>query len=386
MARPPKNAKETIDTETGEVIITNDSEITTQSQAELEAKFSGEAEDKKDEKPKIKIKGKSTFSLADYKTRIQANAVSFKPQTWIKMSQAFQNLTGLPGLPEGHTSMIFGKSDTGKSTMLIEAGVYAQKQGILPVLIITEKKWSWDRVAEAGFDKEQCLYRDDIDTIEDGCDFMQQVLRDQAEGRLPYDIIFLWDSIGATPSRAEFKSSEADLEAMLKSVETGKEIKESKGGGMMVTSRVLRERITRNLSHKISATRKDNFPFLSTLFIVNHAYQAPPSFPGGITTLVPYGGDAVYLASTLVFKMGGVQSNSSKVKATKDGVEMAFAIKSSFAIAKNHITEASADGKIICTPHGFIEDDPKAIENYKKQYKDGWMLEFDNYWNKVSSH
>jgi RecA/RadA recombinase len=349
------------------------------SQADMEAKFSGEKESKK-----IKIKSKSNFSLADYKTRVQNNSVSFKQQTWIKMSDAFQELTGLPGLPEGHVIMTTGKSDTGKTTLLIEAAMFAQKQNILPVFIITEKKWSWDRIVEAGFDKENCLYRDDIDTIEEGCDFMQQVLRDQLEGRLPHDIVFLWDSIGATASRAEHRQAEADLDSMMKSIEDGKEIKEAKGGGMMVTARVLRERITRNLSHKISATRKESSPYNATFVIVNHAYQAPPSFPGGVTTLVPYGGDAIYLAATLVFRMGGVMSNSSKVTATKDGVDLSFAIKSSFTVLKNHISDASGSGKIICTPHGFIKDDKKAIDKYKDEYKSGWMLTYDKHWQNVS--
>jgi RecA/RadA recombinase len=356
------------------------------SQAELETKFSEENSDstEKENPKKIKIKSKSNFSLNDYKKRVQSNTVSFKEQTWIKMSEAFQELTGLPGIPEGHVIQVFGRSDTGKTTLLIEAALYAQKQGILPVFIITEKKWSWDRIVEAGFDIDNCIYKDDVDTIEEGCDFMQQILRDQEEGRLPHDLVFLWDSIGATPSKAEFNASEADLDSMMKAVEDGKEFKGAKGGGMMVTARVLRERITRNLSHKISATRKQASPYNSTFIIVNHAYQAPPSFPGGVTTLVPYGGDGIYLAATLVFRMGGVMSNSSKVKAIKDGQEISFAIKSSFTIAKNHISEGSADGKIICTPHGFIKDDKKAIDKYKEQYKAGWMLEYDKHWDKVS--
>ena len=68
------------------------------SQEELEAKFS-EGEDNKKEPKKIKIKGKNNFSLDDYKERVQTNLVSFKEQTWIKMSEAFQEITGLPGCP-----------------------------------------------------------------------------------------------------------------------------------------------------------------------------------------------------------------------------------------------------------------------------------------------
>ncbi len=82
--------------------------------------------------------------------------------------------------------------------------------------------------------------------------------------------------------------------------------------------------------------------------------------------------------------MGGVMSNSSKVKATKDGLQMAFAIKSALVVQKNHITNVSPDGKVLCTPHGFIEDEKSAIDAYKKEYKDDWTLEYDKDWNAVT--
>jgi RecA/RadA recombinase len=339
------------------------------SQKELEAKFSGEDEPTEKEAKKVKIKSKSTFSLEDYKTKIGSSMAHFKPQTWIPMSPAFQKVSGLPGIPEGHLVVNFGKSDTGKSTMALELAKYAQEQGVLVVFLITEKKWSWERCSEIGIDVDACLIKDDIDFIEEGCDIIEEILKDQVEGRLTRDVVFIWDSIGATPSRKEFEASE----------EEGKS-----GGGMMVTARVLRERITRRISYKINNTRRETHPYNATLFIVNQAYQSPPSFPGGPTTLVPYGGDALTYSATLVFRMGGVMSNSSKVKAAKDGMQMAFAIKSALVVHKNHITNVSPDGKILCTPHGFIEDDKNAIDAYKKEYKDGWALEFDKDWNSVT--
>ncbi len=335
-------------------------------QEEMESKFSDEKIEKLEKK--IAVKGKKVFSLEDYKRDKNVDGAKFKPQTWIKMSPAFQAITGLPGQPCGHVIMAGGKSDTGKSTMLLEAAKYAQEQGVLPVFVITEKKWSWDRAVDMGIDIDKCIYRDDIDFIEEGCDFIEDLLKDQAEGRLPHDIIFLWDSIGATPSKKEYEAGEEG----------------ESGGGMMLTARILRERITRRIAHKINSTRKENHPYDATLFIVNHAYQAPPSFPGGQTTLRYMGGDAIYLSASLVFRLGGVMSNSSKVKATKDGVQVAFGIKSAIVVEKNHVTNVSPDGKIICTPHGFIEDTKESIDDYKKQYKEGWTLEFDKYWDKVS--
>ena len=338
------------------------------SQAELEEKFQGDGEAPVKVKSQVKVRDKASFSLSDYKKEKQANAASFKPQTWIKMSPAFQRLTGLEGIPESAISMVAGRSDSGKSTMLLEVAKYAQQQNILPVFIITEKKWSWDRCKDMGIDVENCIYRDDFDYIEEGCDFIEEVLKDQEEGRLKQDVVFLWDSIGATPSKKEFEAAEEG----------------EGGGGMMLTARVLRDRFNRRISHKISNTKKENRPYNATLFIVNQSYQAPPSFIGGQTTLRHYGGEGIYYAATLVFRMGGVMSNSSKVHATKDGIKLSFAIKSALVVEKNHISNVSTDGKIICTQYGFIDDTPQAIDEYKKKYKEGWDLEFDKDWDKVS--
>ena len=58
---------------------------------------------------------------------LNANA-KFKPQQWIPLSQAFQDVTSIPGIPAGHIVLLRGHSDTGKTTALIEAAVSAQKR------------------------------------------------------------------------------------------------------------------------------------------------------------------------------------------------------------------------------------------------------------------
>ncbi len=336
------------------------------SQEELEAKFDSE---KSNEKPKKKIvvKEKKQFSLADFKKNIKHEEVPKKPVSWIPMSPAFQETTHLPGIPEGHISMVFGRSDVGKTTMLVELAVSAQQNGIIPVLIITENKFSKERAATMGLDIENCILKDGITYIEEGLDFMNEMLDHQENGDLPRDLVFLWDSIGSTPSRAEFLAN-----------------KEGKGRAMMETAKLLREKIHRYIWHRITATQKQDFPYNSTAFFVCGAY--PQSAPGqSQPSLVHSGGDGIYLAATLAFRMGGVMSRSSKVTAVKDGNEVGFAIKSALVVDKNHITNVTSKGKIVCTDHGFIMDDKKAIDEYKKQYKDDWDLNFDKFWDSVTA-
>jgi hypothetical protein len=285
--------------------------------------------------------------------------------------------------------------------MLVEAGAKALEQGILPILIITENKFSWDRAETMGLYEDECLVHSGIKTIEEGWEVCNNYMDDLKSGKFQKDtkhiveggisnVIFLWDSIGATPSKAEFENAKHNAESLKKVREAavaGKEIKDnSKHGGMMVTAKVLKEKFTRGLIHKVNETRESTCPYNMTMLIVNHAYVAPPAFVGGMSSLKPNGGDAIWYASSLVFRMGGVTSNSSKVKATKNGIDVSFAIKSALVVEKNHISNVATSGKIICTDHGFIQDDKKVIDAYKAKYKDDWDLVYeDKNWDSVSA-
>ena len=356
-----KKTQEELDIQDNETM-----DVEEMSQEELEAQFDSEAPKEKTKK-KIVVKEKKQFSLADFKKNIKHEEVPKKPVSWIPMSPAFQETTHLPGIPEGHVSMVFGRSDVGKTTMLVELAVSAQQNGIIPVLVITENKFSKERAATMGLDLDNCILKDGITYIEEGLDFMNEILDFQESGELPQDIVFLWDSIGSTPSRAEFLAN-----------------KEGKGRAMMETAKLLREKIHRYIWHRITATQKQDFPYNATAFFVCGAY--PQSAPGqSQPSLVHSGGDGIYLAATLAFRMGGVMSRSSKVTAVKDGNEVGFAIKSALVVDKNHITNVTSKGKIVCTDHGFIMDDKKAIDEYKKQHKDGWDLNFDKFWDSVTT-
>ena len=154
---------------------------------------------------------KSGFNLGNFKKKKGfANAsVKFKEQGWIPLSKAYQDITSMPGIPTGHITLLRGHSDTGKTTALLEAAVSAQKLGILPVLIITEMKWSWQHAKEMGLQFEEVinestgeitdyegffLYSDrgTLNTIEDVASYIADLLDEQAKGNLPHDLCFFW--------------------------------------------------------------------------------------------------------------------------------------------------------------------------------------------------
>ena len=85
-----------------------------------------------------------TFDLSSFKkSKFLDQSVKFKPQKWIQLSKAFQDVISLPGIPMGHITLLRGHSDTGKTTAMLEAAVAAQKMGVLPIFIVTEMKWNW---------------------------------------------------------------------------------------------------------------------------------------------------------------------------------------------------------------------------------------------------
>ena len=62
---------------------------------------------------------KSKFDLNKFKSSkgLDKN-VKFKEQEWTPLSPAFQEVTGVPGIPMGHITLLRGHSDTGKTTAL----------------------------------------------------------------------------------------------------------------------------------------------------------------------------------------------------------------------------------------------------------------------------
>ena len=72
---------------------------------------------------------RKSFNLGNFKKKkgFSTASVKFKEQGWIPLSQAFQDITSLPGIPTGHITLLRGHSDTGKTTALLEAAVNAQK-------------------------------------------------------------------------------------------------------------------------------------------------------------------------------------------------------------------------------------------------------------------
>ena len=211
----------------------------------------------------------SNFNLDAFKEKkgLKQN-IKFKEQEWIPLSQAFQDVTSIPGIPMGHIVLLRGHSDTGKTTAMIEAAVSAQKRKILPVFIITEMKWNWEHATQMGMDVKEIkdpetgevlnyegnfLYvdRETIQSIEDVAGFILDLIDEQKKGNLPYDLLFLWDSIGSVPCEMSLKSNKNNNEW---------------NAGAMSTQ------FGNNVNQKITLSRKESSTFTNTLVCNNKVW------------------------------------------------------------------------------------------------------------------
>ena len=336
----------------------------------------------------------SNFNLNAFKEKkgLKQN-IKFKDQEWIPLSQAFQDVTSIPGIPMGHIVLLRGHSDTGKTTAMIEAAVSAQKRKILPVFIITEMKWNWEHATQMGMDVKEVkdpetgevlnyegnfIYvdRETINSIEDVAGFILDLIDEQKKGNLPYDLLFLWDSIGSVPCEMSLKSNKNNNEW---------------NAGAMSTQ------FGNNVNQRITLSRKESSPYTNTLVCINKVWTLKAESPMGQPKLMNKGGYAMWFDSTFVVTFGNIMSaGTSKIKAIKDGKQVEFAKRVNIQIDKNHINGVTTRGKIVMTPHGFINDNDRELKSYKEEMKEEWkailgggdfrVVEEDQAYSDITSH
>lgn len=315
-----------------------------------------------------------SFNLSKFKEKkgFGAENAKYKAQTWIPLNKAWQDIINLPGIPQGHITLLRGHSDTGKTTTLLECAAACQKAGILPVLIITEVKFSWQYAKAMGVEFEEVIdketgevtgydgffiYADrgNLNTIEDVANFIGNLLDEQAKGNLPYDLCFLWDSIGSVPCE--------------QSIQSNKNNNQWNAGAMST-------QFSGFINQKIILSRKEKSPYTNTMVCVNKVWVSPPETFMASPKLNNKGGEAMYFDATLVVNYGNIaNSGVTKLKAVAGGKEFEWGKRTSISVDKCHLSNVTGKGKIVMTPTGFIAVDDKVVDKYKKDHVGEWAAE-----------
>ena len=254
-------------------------------------------------------------------------------------------------------------------------------------------KWNWEHAIQMGLEVNEVvdeetgeildytgnfIYtdRESINSIEDVAGFILDLIDEQKKGNLPYDLLFLWDSIGSVPCEMSIKSNKNNNEW---------------NAGAMSTQ------FGNNVNQRIVLSRKESSPYTNTLVAINKVWTLKAESPMGQPKLMNKGGYAMWFDSTFVVTFGNVMSaGTSKIKAIKDGKQVEFAKRVNLQVDKNHINGVTTRGKIVMTPHGFILDNDKSLKAYKEEMKDEWkkilgggdfiIAEEDQAYTDITSH
>lgn len=291
------------------------------------------------------------FDLGDYLKKDEAQETVYKPIVYVNMPKVFQDAIGLPGIPLGHSGMLYGLSDCGKTDIMLKIAREASKQDILPILIITENKMEKSRLAQmelvAG---ENCIVEENLTTLEDVFDYISMKVEDIKNNRLKMNCIVLWDSVAGTPSKESF--------------EIDKEGRITKKYGPQKNAAVIGY-YNPILAKRISSTRSMDCDHSLGLIVLNQAYKNMPEFPGAPVTTVPNGGEKIWFPLSLAIEV----KEGKRIKTTVEGRDLEIALVSKLKVKKNHITGIYSMGEIVLAGSEMFENDEKLIKDYKDRFK-----------------
>jgi RecA/RadA recombinase len=264
---------------------------------------------------------------------ITSTADLVQVEAWIEMAPYFQRATGAKGLPVGHITQVVGKSDTGKTTLIMEAMIQTQKSGGVVYFIDSEHKFSFERFRLMGGIAEDLVIMP-VESLEEAWNAFDTVCEDVGEFRKSdreTPILLVWDSVAASVPDAILEADAEDHHVSVDAKINNKEV------------RKLRKRVR---DHKIAA-----------LFI-NHTYMTMPKF--GIAEEVVKGGSEMFFMSTLILKT----KRRGWLKRTIDNVDEKFGVHSLLEVFKGHLGGSKATTPFYIVGQGILADE-KQLAEYK---------------------
>jgi hypothetical protein len=198
--------------------------------------------------------------------------------------------------------------------------------------------------------------RSSLNTIEDVSAFIADILSEQKDGKLPHDLLFLWDSVGSIPCEMSVKQG---------------------NNNPMWNAGAMATQFGNFINQQFPLSRKESYPYTNTLFVINKTGVQPALTPMSQPRMTNKGGNSMYWDATIVATFGNVtNSGTSKISVQHKGKKVEFAKRTKIAIDKIHADYGIATAStVLVTPHGFIPDTPEAIKEYKKTYAHEWFNE-----------
>lgn len=297
------------------------------------------------------------FNLESYAADDGKKDIVYKPDTIVPVTKPFAEAMNRPGIKLGEMTTFYGLSDSGKTSLLIHIAAQAQKQGILPILVITENKMDWKRAERMGLDisKSKCIIREDFKYLEEVYNFISRTVQDTLSGKLPMDSLILWDSVASTPSE---ESLEIDKDGNIK-----KKYGPQKNAAVIGYFNPI-------IAKRLACTREENSPATVGLVALTQAYVKPPEFPGAPSTIVPNGGEKIWfpLALCVEVKEGG------SLQATHKGRKITYGKVCKLKVRKDHGNDFTTEGEFVITADELLPNEKDVLEDYKARHKEAWDI------------
>ena len=348
----------------------------------------------------LKKKEVKSFSVKNFKSDFlgENSKTADKELEWIVMPKAFQDALKLPGFPMGRTSLIRGRSDTGKSTLKNCAIAAAMKQGILPIIFETEGNFDFQYAKDCGMDitpiyeeneyideetgevkkvreivdwegdyilftnKKICDFCGNIDhntgkttkakrlvpLIEDIGYIINTFIEQQEKGELPMPLLFVWDSVGSIQSQRSY---------------------DSKTGNNMFDAGAISQTFKPILG-RIATSKEVGMPYTNTFIAVNKIWTDSANSTGGAVAVANSGGDTLFYGCRLGVHVGGIaRAGTKRLKAVLKGEEYQYGNVTKISVFKNQLPtpfNVTYNGTMCCVHNGIISEDE--IDKYKKEH------------------
>lgn len=258
-------------------------------------------------------------------------------EDWIEMPAYFRRATGAKGIPIGHVTQVIGKSDTGKTTLIMEAMIRVQKAGGVVFLIDSEHKFSFERFRLMGGIPEDIVILP-VESLEEAWNAWNILTEDVAELRkkMPdVKILAVWDSAAASIPDAIDTAEAEDHHVAVEAKINNKEIRKLK---------------KRARKYKVA------------ILIINHSYKTMPKY--GAPEEIIKGGEEMFFMSTLILKT----MRRAWLTREIEGIDEQFGVHSLLKVFKGHLGGAKATTPFYIVGQGILDGDAP-LKDYKDLIK-----------------
>lgn len=258
---------------------------------------------------------------------------------WISMPDWFQALIGEgEGVPCGHITQIIGETDTGKTSLVIQMMIAAQKAGGVVFMIDSEHKFPWKRFVRFGgnLDAVVPMVVNSLEEAWTSFDAMVEQVKELRKTDKDTPVMMIWDSIAASIPDAILASEAGQAHVAVQAKQNNQEVLK------------FRQSIRR---YNIAAV------------LINHSYFEMGTY--GAPKEIIKGGKELGLQSSLIIKcqkMGWIDRTKNKVK-------QIIGVKTKLRPFKGHLADIKGIVEVfMCGDTVDFLDNTEALKSAKDRF------------------